>query len=520
MKEEKVHQLLARLLLVSLSCLVVISCTDLDTPVYDKTADFWLTPKQIEQGVAQAYVQLRNHAPTWFGGNPNVYDLHEMSADEIIVPVRGGDWNDATMWEELWKHKWTPKSLPVQDGWSFIFNGVDETNLIIESLQITSPAVDNADQLLAEMKTIRAYYYLQALDLFGNVPIVVKRSVTAAEVDTRSRAEVFDFVENELTQSIPALSQEVNGITYGRATQWLAYVLLAKLYLNAEVYTGSARWDDCIMACDAILNSGKYALEEDFFRNFAIDNDNSRENIFVIPFDFNAGLGAFLLQGFTLHYSSGATFGLQYGGFNGFCSTSEYLGLFDDNDIRKRMFLVGQQYVDQIPDAAHMQFDSQGNPLIFDPVFTSFHIQPPKTETAGARCAKWEFNKTGWYMSNDFAVYRLADVILMKAEAQFSNGDAGGALVTINQKIDGVSIRSRAGMPDFSAAEMNPDGLLAERARELSWEGHRRNDMIRLGHFADSRIPEKEQSEDFRKLFPIPKAELDKNQYLTQNPGY
>ena len=87
------------------------------------------------------------------------------------------------------------------------------------------------------------------------------------------------------------------------------------------------------------------------------------------------------------------------------------------------MFLVGQQYVDQIEDADHLQYDSQGNPLIFDPVITSFHLQMPKTETAGARCAKWEFNKTGWNMSNDFAVYRLADIILMKAEAQFMNGD-------------------------------------------------------------------------------------------------
>ena len=86
-------------------------------------------------------------------------------------------------------------------------------------------------------------------------------------------------------------------------------------------------------------------------------------------------------------------------------------------------------------------------------------------------------------MSNDFAVFRLADIILMKAEAQFRNGDVSDALTTINQKINGVSIRGRAGLPDFTAAEMNLDGLLKERACELSWEGWRRNDMIRFGHF-------------------------------------
>ncbi len=123
-------------------------------------------------------------------------------------------------------------------------------------------------------------------------------------------------------------------------------------------------------------------------------------------------------------------------------------------------------------------------------------------------------------MSNDFAAYRLDDIILMKGEAQFRNGDIPGALITINQKIIGVSIRSRAGLPDFAPLEMTPDGFLAERARELSWEGHRRNDMIRLGHFTDARIPEKEVSENFRTLYPIPKAELDKNPCLVQNPGY
>jgi len=521
MKREIIHQSVKKLLTVVFLFCLAISCTDLDAPVYDKVSNFWTTPKQIEQGAAQAYVKLRSYATTGFGGVANVYNMHEATTDEIIVPVRGLDWVDVGIWEHLWKHTWTPTSLCVQDGWQFIFNGVDAINLIIESLQNLPP--DNsydAGPLLAEMQTLRAFYYYQAVDLFGNVPIVEKRNVTAAEVFTRPRQEVFTYVENQLEQNLPALSQDVSAVTYGKATQWFAYALLAKLYLNAEVYTGTPRWADCISACDAILNSGKYVLEDDFFKNFTINNEDSRENIFVIPFDYDAGMGLFMMQLFTLHYNSGATFGLQVGGANGLSSTAEYLSIFSDNDLRKKMFLVGQQYVDQIEDVDHLQYDNYGNLLIFDPVITSFHVQPPKIETAGARCAKWEFNKTGWHMSNDFAVYRLADIILMKAEAQFMNGDKAGALATINKKYNSVSIRSRAGMPDFSDAELTLDGILAERARELSWEGHRRNDMIRLGHFRDPRVPEKALSEEFRTLFPIPKVELDKNQYLKQNPGY
>ena len=191
------------------------------------------------------------------------------------------------------------------------------------------------------------------------------------------------------------------------------------------------------------------------------------------------------------------------------------------------MFLVGQQYkdetqyVDPVPNPANVVLDKKGNLLNFDPVITSFVIQQPKTEGAGARCAKWEFNKnTQGGMSNDYQLFRLADVILMKAEAQFRLADNAGALVTINNQYGTVSIRSRANMPDFTAAEVNPDGILAERARELSWEGWRRNDMIRLGHFLDARVPEKLISADFRKLYPIPIEELSKNPYLKQNPGY
>ena len=352
--------------------------------------------------------------------------------------------------------------------------------------------------------------------MFGNVPIVEKWHASASEVDTKSRADVFAFVEKEILESLPMLSQEVSDKTYGRVTQWFGLALLAKLYLNAEVFIDTQRWSDCIEACDAVLNSGKYVLEENFFDNFTIDNEDSRENIFAIPFDFNSGLIFFALQVFTLHYSSGETFGLQFGGLNGFCSTAEYLDIFDDNDIRKKMFLVGQQYVGQIEDEDHLQYDRAGNLLIFDPVITSFNTE----ETSGARCAKWEFNPTGWSMSNDFAVYRLADIILMKAEAQLRNGDNAAALVTINQKFGGVSIRSRTGLPDFPGIQMNLEGILAERARELSWEGHRRNDLIRFGHYFDARIPEKKVSEDHRNLFPIPQSELDKNKYLQQNPGY
>ena len=508
-------------LIVILLLCASISCTKLDAKVYDQVTNFWRTPDQIAAGVAPAYSALRSYGPGFPFGAPNVYCLNEMSTDEIIVPNRATDWADDVTWEQMWKHTWGPNHSFMIGGWQLIYGGIAGVNSILQAVDQIDPKPAELPSIIAELKVIRAFYYYNALDLFGNVPIVEINNTDPSKLGNKSRAEVFAYVEKELKDNVAVLTTEINPKTYGRATQWFVQALLAKLYLNAEVYTGTARWTDCVAACDAIMNANKYSLEPNFFNNFIVTNEGSKENIFVLPYDRNAGLDLFVIQGCTLHYDNNKTFGIQSGGFNGYCSTAEYINIFDVNDTRRKMFLIGQQYVDQIPDSAHMQFDRSGNPLSFDPVITSFKIQPPKTEVAGARCAKWEFNRQGWgNMSNDFAVFRLADIILMKAEAQFRTGNIADALTTINQKINGVSIRSRAGMPDFPSTEMTLDGLLDERARELSWEGWRRNDMIRFNRFTDARIPEKAVSASFRHLFPIPESELSKNPYLKQNPGY
>ena len=499
------------------------SCTKLDTPVYDQVEHFWRTPEEVAAGVAPAYTGLRNYAPG-FG----VYIMSETCTDEIIVPNRITDWGDDASWEQLWKHTW---DATFQDGdftWGYIYGGISGINGILETVGQLNPAPANLASIQAELKTVRAFYYFQGIDLFGNIPIVENNHVPLSALATKARKDVFDYTEKEIKDNLNALSAAMDGTTYGRATQWFSRALLAKLYINAGVFTGTTRWQDCIDACDSILNSNLFTLENNFFDNFKVENQNSKESIFSIPFDIQAGLNGFYIQVATLHYYSSNTFGLSGGGVNGFCSTEEYYQIFNPNDYRRRMFLVGQQYLgsvqyaDQVPNPANAQTDRLGNPLNFDPVMNTFTIQQPKTESAGARCVKWELNKNSpnGTMDNDFAVFRLADIILMKAEAQMMLGDNAGALATINMKINGVSIRSRANMPDFNIAELNPDGILAERARELSWEGWRRNDMIRLGHFTDSRNPEKLVSADFRKLFPIPQPEMQKNQYLVQNPGY
>ncbi len=503
-----------------------ISCTKTVVPVFDQVSNFYLSPDEINAAIGSVYAGLRNLGP----GFSAIYELNEVCTDEIIVPVRGNNYQDPS-WEQMWDQTWNTNHSFVETAWQNIFSAISNINSVIASIDSLRPAPAGIDSMNAELRTIRAFYYYEAIDLFGNVPVYVSNNVPLSSLVNQTRSVVFDFIENELKSSLPDLTAEVSTSTYGYATKWLAFSILAKLYLNAEVYTGSNRWADCVSVCDSILQSNLFSLEGNFFDNFQIENQNSKESIFAIPFDFAGGLGGFFIQGATLHYNSYLTFGLggTIGLTNGFCSTQAYLDNFSPNDYRKKMFLTGQQYVgetqyiDTVPDPAIMVYTDGPPviPLIFDPVITSFEVQEPETEGAGARCAKWEFNKqTQGNMSNDYQLFRLADIILMKMEAQSNLGDYTNALNTINKPINGVSIRSRANMPDFTMSQLSADSILAERARELSWEGWRRNDMIRLGHFTDARIPEKIKTGDFTKLFPIPQVEIQKNGNLKQNPGY
>lgn len=482
------------------------SCTKLDSKVYDEVADFFNTPAQIAAGIAPGYLSLQGLAPT-----SDVYVLQEVTSDEVVVPTRGSDWFDNGNWQRLWLHTWTPNDGAINGAWQFIYSGVARVNLILEQVAGLNPQPAGVAGINAELKTIRAFYYFLALDLYGNVPIVADYKTDLSKVTSKPRAEVFAFVEKELKDNLAGLPDKSNS-TYGRMTKWFGNALLAKLYLNAQVYTGTARWGDVITYTDAVISSNKYALEGNFFDNFVLNNQSSKETIFNIPMDVKKGVGGFGLQMATLHYQSNETFGITAGPWNGFCSTADYYNQFDSTDKRKQMFLVGQQY----DPAGKPQIDKQVNlPLIFDPAVTTISSTAPLFRMAGARCAKYEFTKDTWgAMDNDWVVTRLADVYLMRGEAKFRSATGDNGLADFN------AVRSRAGVALWTAANLSLANIEKERARELSWEASRRTDMIRFGDYTNARVPDKAASGSFRTLFPIPKPQMDRNPNLTQNPGY
>jgi len=473
--------------------LALSSCTDLTEPVYDSIpADQFLkTDAQIAAALGPAYGGLRGITWDWF--NPS-----EASSDELIVPTRGGDWFDGGDWLAYSRHTWTPQHGPINGMWGFIFGNISQVNQLIPVVKSNQKAVD-------ELRAVRAIYYFMAVDAFGNVPIVTDNKSSAA---TKPRAEVYNFIVSELTAAIPNLTP---GKAYSRMTQDAAKALLAKVYLNAGVYSGKTEWQKAFDTADQVIkSSNNWSLSSSTLANFVVQNQGSNENIFSIPFDsFKAGGMNFHMR--TLHYANQQTYGLGNSPWNGFCTLADFYNSFESGDLRGAMWIKGQQYASS---GAKLK-DAKGADLAFVADWEKDQMTDADAvfQVAGIRSQKYEIQKNNpnGDQSNDYVFLRLADVILMRAEAAFRLGNTAQALTDIN------AIRTRSGVAALTA--VTADAILAERGRELAWEGWRRNDMIRFGKFSTAR-KFMAVTDKTRELFPIPQPRRDANPLLTQNPGY
>lgn len=492
-------------LFLSFMLLISPSCTDLEEDLYSEiTSDnFYQTEDDFISALGAAYTNL-------YGIMGAYYRLQEISSDEMVVPQRGQDWYDGGVWIRLHKQQYTFEDPAIGGGWTFCYNGINACNRLIEEFEAVQAGLSGADRIISELKVLRAMYYLWLLDLYGNVPIVDKFTVPADFLPANnSRQEVFDFVESEVKQNIDNLDTELSVSNYGRMTKWSAEAMLAKLYLNAEVYTGTPRWQDALAACDTIINSGNYSLEDNYFTNFETDNSGSLENILVVPYDQRFA-GGMSLHRVTLHMANKATYNLTVSPVNGFCSLQEFYESYEDEDARKDNFLVGVQYSAE----GDTLFDPSANnaPIIFTPEINE--IQPNAYRDAGVRIGKFEIEMgaTG-NLSNDFPIFRFGDILLMKAEAlwRLNPGD-GTALAIVNQ------IRGRAGVEPFTS--LTAENILAERGREMFSESYRRQDLIRFGRYNEPWEFKEEASPEYVNIFPIPRPQLNSNKNLKQNPGY
>jgi starch-binding outer membrane protein, SusD/RagB family len=555
------------LLLTSPAVLSLQGCTDLtESPFSVITPDnFYRTEEEILAGLASVYSSLR-------GSLWGYYNLSEISTDEMIVPTRGGDWFDNRRWLEIHYQDWTatsPSALDDMNGtWNDMFTGIARANVILSVLPGIPLA--NRDQLVAEVRALRAFYYYVLMDLFGGVPVVTDTEIVPRPKNTR--AEVFAFIEKELLEAGEDLPESWPASLHGRMTKGAADAMLASLYLNAGVFSRDegisiSDYNSCqgvqvqfpgaqnacaaaLAVADRILNSGQYGLSADYHANFRHDNHLSRENIFVVKNLNESGLGFEMLYR-PIHYNSGIG-----GGWNCFATLAEtyynydtlavetirlqrvsiHAGPFMDElrllrsgDTRHNIFYAGYHFNLETGDTAY--FRNSPIPLTFSPHFP--FGETLAGEGDGVRLLKWppDPNRVGTHHSNDYAYFRLAEIYLIKAEAQAVLGQDGAALAAVNTVRDRVfPTRPEKRLAGLSGVALR-DAILRERHMELAGEAKRRQDLIRAGRFnrpwtlkcsprVDGTMAPGLCNDARTVLFPIPQTQINANPLLVQNPGY
>ncbi len=470
-----------------------------------------------------------------------IYDYNTLTTDEAIIPIRGGNWYDGGLWKNMYDHTWTATDTDLYNVWKYLYKVIVLSTKSLETIDQHKSLLNEQqrDEYKAEVRAVRAMFYYYAMDMFGRIPVLESSEQKTADIRQSNRSNVFKYIVKELQTVAPLLPNEhsnLQGNYYGRVTRPVAWFLLAKLALNAEVYTddnwtdsyrpdgktimfdvdGTQKnaWLTCIHYCNLIASAG-YSLESDYTKNFAVHNENSNENIFTIPLDKMLYLNEFHYLFRSRHYAHGGA----YGGAseNGTCATLHTMAVYGYNtsspDARLDMnFYTGKVEVD----GSYVTLDD-GTPLEYKPLAVEQNLTAsPYIETAGARMKKYEVDRTaysdGRMPDNDIVLYRYADVMLMKAEAKVRNGESGYDELN--------AVRNRVGMPSLPATL---DNILNERLLELVWEGWRRQDMIRFGIYNkqyDIHTPSEADKKGYTTVFPIPGKARELNPNLEQNPGY
>lgn len=499
--------------LIFISLAFMLACTDLEEKLNQdltrEQAEAYLNANtDVNALLKGAYDGLRGP----FMDQALFWAAQQHTSDETLGPTRGPDWDDNGVWRVLHTHTWTADHAFLTNTFNQLLQVVFSTTNVLN--------FNTTPQQAAEARFLRAFVMFAVADGWNQVPFRNPGDNLLNPPNVLSGSEAVDFVISEVN----AIMNDLPDGPVNRANKDAARVLLMKAYLNKGTFANrqspsfdAGDMNQVITHADAIINSGKYSLENNYFENFAPNNDQvSSENIWTGENVGGSSSGNVRSRWFmVLHYNQNPS------GWNGFTTLSDFYNSFEANDVRrtadypgmtdvggvKAGFLVGQQY-DQ--NGTPLE-DRKGNPLAFTP-----EVDPIETgnnlEITGIRVIKYPIDyANGDNADNDYVFFRYADVMLMKAEALLRTGNASGALTIVNDLRDARNA-STLGSLDL-------DELLAERGRELYWEGWRRQDQIRFGKFLEA-WEDKPASGPERLLFPIPSAALSVNPNLEQNPGY
>ena len=563
-----------------LSSILLASCSLDETPRSKfSEEEAFSTPKLVYVNtVANVYSSIGNGLYGSDGGS--VHTFQEFSSDASMIPGRQGDWVDGGAWQNIFLHNFESSVSKYNDVWNNLYRVIGLANSSIDRLNKYLGEHPEYAEYVYELRALRAVYYYYVMDLFGQVPLVVSSQVSANEVEQSNRSDVFKFVTSELAESIPHLSDSKSqneGEYYGRITKAVAYMCMAKCAINAPVYTiddtaptsysafvgtdksgkataseeqgktvsemgkninitldGETRnaWETAAYCADQIASLG-YRLQPSYADNFIVANQNSVENIWTRPNDcVNYKIEDYNIVR-TLHYNHGGAIGYQ--GWNGACSSKQQMlvygyGTANPDPRLKLNFYTDKDYMEETGKA--VEDGATDKPLEYMPLAVKVDFtatdDPHAMKCAGARMKKYEFDKSTtqqYSFNNDLVIWRYADALLLKAEAEYRMGNKADALTIVNE------VRSRAAATPRTELTLND--ILNERMLELAWEGVRRQDQIRFCTFTEPTadrfkgVPHNASAGDYNDdtqgytmVYPIPYAVLNLNKKLNQNPGY
>lgn len=521
------------------------ACTELKDESFDRIIASQFTPASgdVASLVGAAYTNWRDVLQQWNG----LFRTQEVSGDQLVMPARPNGWVDGGVYRRIHDHKWTADDDIAVNNWNRTYAGIANCNRIIYQIESGSiPFADGKEAVIAELKVLRASYYYVLCDIFGNVPIITQFDVPAGFLPKQSsRKEVFEFIIKDITENLPLLSDKNDPSTYGRFNKWAAHTLLAKMYLNAEVFTGTAAWDKCIEHCNAVINSsGGYALEANQKEVFKTNNESSKEIIFAIPFDIKyvTDWNGFSIHMETLQPANQATYNLLNTPWGGICAIPQFINSFDKSDERLTSnWIQGPQYSAGGTPLNCTLGAFAGKPLSY---INELPGVDQSEEIHGFRLGKFEIEKgTTVNLSNDWPLFRYADVLMMKAESLLRSGkaDEAAAIVTsVRQRnfktapakavVSGADLikgsaydyglRSGSTSTHEGGGDIKYGRFLDELGWEFAQEGRRRQDLIRFGVFTTKSWLSHKPNGAYRSLLPIPRPELNKNSNLKQNDGY
>ncbi len=511
-----------KLILICLAASTLTACSKLDEQLGSQQSSGasgggGVTPTSV---LASTYEAMR--LP--YQDQSRVWASQEHTTDECIGPTRAGDWDDNGVWRVLHSHQWDPTHGFLSD----TYRDLGRINFSATDLLRLSPTAPQA----AEGRLLRAMATFSLVDGWDQVPYRTNTADPEEIPKVRKGAEAIDYVISELNAIIPDLPVG----PANRANKDAARALLMKCYLNKAVYVNRANptfaaadMNQVISLADQLLTSTRnYSLASNYFDNFAKNNDGiSSENIWTADNIGGSSSGNVRSRWFcTLHYNQNPS------GWNGFTTLSDFYNKFTPADKRRGGnaypgmtngilpgFLVGQQF-----DGAGVPLkDRKGAPLAFTPEVKAIEVGN-NLEVTGIRVVKYPIDYTsGDNSNNDYVYFRIADVLLMKAEAILRGGTATANPASFGGSNTALGIvnylRTHPSRGAAALGSLSLNDLLDERGREFYWEGTRRTDLIRFGKFSAA-WQEKPASSATQLIFPIPSRSLAANPNLVQNPGY